>query len=95
MHVPTPEPRKLDIDGATKSTATRCRLRRPSIRLLQAADASETVYSVSLSTFESALRWHGSENARLTIRGQVNQTGQIPRALTVFVGVPCLERSAS
>ena len=58
------------------------------IRLLHAADASETVYSVSLSTFESALRWHGSENARLTIRGQVDRAGQIPRALTVFVGRP-------
>ncbi|MFL5222941.1 MAG: hypothetical protein ACJ8CH_05600, partial [Microvirga sp.] len=58
------------------------------IRLLHAADESETVYSVSLGTFESALRWHGSENARLTIRGQVDRAERIPRALTVFVGRP-------
>src|SRR3954453_1023604 len=58
------------------------------IRLLHAADASETVYSVSLGTFGSALRWHGSENARLTIRGQVVRAEGMPRALTVFVGRP-------
>ena len=46
------------------------------------------MYSVSLSTFESALRWHGSENARLTMRGQVHRAEPIPRALTVFVGRP-------
>src|SRR4051794_27773315 len=56
------------------------------IRLLHAADASETVFSVSLGTFESALRWHGSETARLTIRGQIDRSDWTPRALTVFVG---------
>jgi hypothetical protein len=56
------------------------------IRLLHSADASETVYSASLGTFGSALRWHGSASARLTIRGQVDRAEGMPRALTVFVG---------
>src|SRR5688500_18701558 len=42
------------------------------IRLLHALGAQETVYSVDLGSLQTALRWQGSENAKLIIRGQLD-----------------------
>src|SRR3954468_15154559 len=56
------------------------------IRLLYAADASETIYSVALDSFQSALRWRGSENAKLVIRGQLDRSVAPARPLTTVVG---------
>src|SRR4051812_2973198 len=56
------------------------------IRLLYAADASETIYSVALDSFQSALRWRGSENAKLVIRGQLDRSLAPARPLTTVVG---------
>src|SRR5215218_2487046 len=56
------------------------------IRLLQHGDQPETVYSLQLSTLNSALRWKGSEQSRLVIRGQTDTSGTLPRPLTTIVG---------
>src|SRR3954447_19336311 len=58
------------------------------IRLLHAVDAAETVYTVELGSFRSALRWAGSEDAKLVIRGQLDNAEPTPRALTVLAGRP-------
>jgi hypothetical protein len=58
------------------------------IRLLQHRDDEETVYSLQLSTLNSALRWKGSEVSRLVFRGQVDTSGTSPRPLTTIVGRP-------
>jgi hypothetical protein len=58
------------------------------IRLLHAMDAPETLYTVELGSFRSALRWAGSENAKLVIRGQLDNSEPTPRALTVLAGRP-------
>ena len=56
------------------------------IRLLRRAETQETSYSVDLGSTGSALRWRGSEKNRLIIRGQVDRSGSLPRALTIIVG---------
>ena len=56
------------------------------IRLLRRAETQETSYSVDLGSTGSALRWPGSEKNRLTIRGQVDRSGSLPRALTIILG---------
>src|SRR4051794_9111533 len=56
------------------------------IRLLYAAAASETIYSVALDSFQSALRWHGSANAKLVIRGQLDRSAAPARPLTTVLG---------
>ena len=58
------------------------------IRLLQHGDDDETVYSLQLSTLNSALRWKGSEVSRLVFRGQIDTSGSSPRPLTTIVGRP-------
>jgi hypothetical protein len=58
------------------------------IRLLHRADARETLYSVDLRTIRSALRWQGSEINKLVIRGQIDRSGALPRALTTIIGGP-------
>src|SRR4051812_18983498 len=58
------------------------------IRLLQHADDEETLYSLQLSTLNSALRWKGSELSRLVIRGQTDTSGTFPRPLTTIIGRP-------
>ena len=58
------------------------------IRLLRQKGADETFYSVDLSSYRSALRWRGTPDNRLTIRGQVDRTGQFPRASTIVLGQP-------
>jgi hypothetical protein len=62
------------------------------IRLLRRADTHETTYSLNLGSTGSALRWRGSETNRLTVRGQVDRTGDAPRALTTIVGQGSLRR---
>ena len=61
------------------------------IRLLHQVDAQETVYSLDLSSFQSALRWRGSEDKRLLIRGQIEASEAGPRPLTWVVGRPLRE----
>ena len=56
------------------------------IRLLHALGAQETVYSVDLGSLQTALRWQGSENAKLIIRGQLDGSAAPARALTTVVG---------
>src|SRR5215475_9700602 len=58
------------------------------IRLLRQDGADETIYSVDLSTYRSALRWNGSANNKLIVRGQIDRTGPFPRASTIVVGQP-------
>ena len=56
------------------------------IRLLRRAEAPETSYTVHLASTQAALRWPGSEENRLVIRGQVDRSGPEPRPLTVIIG---------
>jgi hypothetical protein len=56
------------------------------IRLLHAFGAQETVYSVDLGSLQTALRWQGSENAKLIIRGQLDGSAALARAFTKVVG---------
>ena len=56
------------------------------IRLLRRAETQETSYSVDLGSTGSALRWLGSERNGLIIRGQVDRSGSLPRALTIILG---------
>ena len=56
------------------------------IRLLRRAETQETSYSVDLGSTGSALRWRGSERNGLIIRGQVDRSGSLPRALTIILG---------
>ena len=56
------------------------------IRLLHRADMWETIYTLDLGSVRSALRWHGSDSRRLTIRGQTDASGAHRRALTIIVG---------
>ena len=56
------------------------------IRLLRRAETQETSYSVNLGSTGSALRWRGSERNGLIIRGQVDRSGSLPRALTIILG---------
>ena len=56
------------------------------IRLFRRAETGETSYTVDLGSTGSALRWPGSEKNRLTIRGQVDRSGNLPRALTIILG---------
>jgi hypothetical protein len=58
------------------------------IRLLRREGAAETFYSVDLSSYRSALRWSGSAENRLIVRGQVDRSGAFPRARTIVVGQP-------
>jgi hypothetical protein len=58
------------------------------IRLLQHGDDDETVYTLHLSTLNSALRWKGSELNRLVIRGQTDRSGTVPLPLTTIAGRP-------
>ena len=58
------------------------------IRLLRQKGADETFYSVDLSSYRSAMRWRGTPDNRLIIRGQVDTTGQFPRASTIVLGQP-------
>src|SRR5262245_25031954 len=58
------------------------------IRLLRREGADETFYSVDLSTYRSALRWNGSADNKLVIRGQVDRSGVFPRAWVIIVGQP-------
>jgi hypothetical protein len=56
------------------------------IRLVHALGAQDTVYSVDLGSLQTALRWQGSENAKLVIRGQLDGSAAPARALTAVVG---------
>jgi hypothetical protein len=56
------------------------------IRLLRRAGTEETLYSIDLRTSQLALRWYGSEENRLFIRGQVDRSQPVPRPLTTLVG---------
>jgi len=58
------------------------------IRLLRQDGIDETFYRVDLSTYRSALRWNGSAENKLVIRGQVDRSGVFPRAWTIVVGQP-------
>ena len=58
------------------------------VRLLRQEGADETFYSVDLSTYRSALRWNGSADNKLIVRGQIDRTGTFPRASTIVVGQP-------
>ena len=58
------------------------------IRLLRQKGADETFYSVDLSSYRSALRWRGTPENTLVIRGQVDTTGQFPHASTIVLGQP-------
>jgi hypothetical protein len=58
------------------------------IRLLRQEGVDETFYSVDLSSYRSSLRWHGSADNKLVVRGQVDRTGLFPRASTIMVGQP-------
>jgi hypothetical protein len=82
--VPDPIPLKSAIDIAKAANGSRAL----EIRLLHREGAQETVYSVNLSSFQSALRWQGSEDKRLLIRGQIEASGTDRRPLTWVVGRP-------
>src|SRR4051812_30208700 len=82
--VPDPLPFKSAIDIAKAANGSRAL----EIRLLHREGAQETVYSVNLSSFQSALRWQGSEDKRLLIRGQIEASGTDRRPLTWVVGRP-------
>src|SRR6476660_6324203 len=56
------------------------------IRLLRQKGADETHYSVDLSSYRSALRWRGTPENTLLIRGQLDTAGQFPRASTIVIG---------
>jgi hypothetical protein len=56
------------------------------IRLLHRTGAEETLYAIDIGTVQSALRWRGSEQHKLVIRGQIDRSGAGPRALTTLVG---------
>src|SRR4051812_17310359 len=77
-----PIPFKSAIDIAKAANGSRAL----EIRLLHQVDAQETVYSLDLSSFQSALRWQGSEDKRLLIRGQIEASEAGPRPLTWVVG---------
>jgi hypothetical protein len=77
-----PIPFKSAIDIAKAANGSRAL----EIRLLHQVGAQETVYSVNLSSFQSALRWQGSEDKRLLIRGQIEASEAGPRPLTWVVG---------
>src|SRR3954462_6651532 len=77
-----PIPLKSAIDVAKAANGSRAL----EIRLLHQVGAQETVYSVNLSSFQSALRWQGSEDKRLLIRGQIEPSEAGPRPLTWVVG---------
>ena len=62
------------------------------IRLLRRSDTQETSYSLDLGSTASALRWQGSDSNRLVIRGQVDRSGSVPRALTTIVGQGSLKQ---
>src|SRR3954447_7985545 len=79
-----PIPFKSAIDIAKAANGSRAL----EIRLLHREGAQETVYSVNLSSFQSALRWQGSEDKRLLIRGQIEASGTDRRPLTWVVGRP-------
>ena len=61
---------------------------RSRFRLLRRKGADETQYSVDLSSYRSALRWQGTPENMLLIRGQVDTAGQFPRASTIVLGQP-------
>src|SRR3954463_16485506 len=82
-----PIPFKSAIDIAKAANGSRAL----EIRLLHQVDAQETVYSLDLSSFQSALRWRGSEDKRLLIRGQIEASAAGPRPLTWVVGRPLRE----
>jgi hypothetical protein len=58
-----PIPLKSAIDIAKAANGSRAL----EIRLLHQEGAQETIYSVNLSSLQSALRWQGSEDKRLLI----------------------------
>lgn len=70
----------IDIARATDGA------RSLEIRLVHRADMRETTYTLDLGSVRSALRWHGSDSHRLTIRGQTEGAGAGRRALTTIVG---------
>ena len=76
------------------ATARSAKGSRPlEIRLLRRADTHETTYSLNLGSTELAIRWDGSETTRLTLRGQVDRSGPVPRALTTIVGPKSLRET--
>src|SRR6185295_6666982 len=79
-----PIPLKSAIDIAKAANGSRAL----EIRLLHQEGAQETIYSVDLSSLQSALRWQGSEDKRLLIRGQIEASGTDRRPLTWVVGRP-------
>jgi hypothetical protein len=80
--------RPISVKAAIGIAKTANGSRPIEIRLLRQEGADETFYSVDLSTYRSALRWNGSADNKLTIRGQVNRSGEFPRASTILVGQP-------
>src|SRR3954454_6800443 len=82
---PIPFRSAIDIAKATNGS------RALEIRLLHQEGAQETVYSVNLSSLQSALRWRGTEDKRLLIRGQIEASEAGRRPLTWVVGRPLSE----
>src|SRR4051812_15539149 len=56
------------------------------IRLLRRSGSPETSYSLDLGSTGSALKWAGSEANRLTMRGRLDRSGAVPRAVTTVLG---------
>jgi hypothetical protein len=78
----------ISVKAAIATAKTANGSRSIEIRLLRQEGADETFYSVDLSSYRSALRWNGSVNSKLIIRGQVDRRGAFPRASTIMVGQP-------
>jgi len=78
----------ISVKAAIEIAKTAKGSRPIEIRLLRQTGADETLYSVDLSTYRSALRWSGSPDTKLTVRGQMDMSGEFPRAATILVGQP-------
>jgi hypothetical protein len=78
----------ISVKAAIEIAKTAKGSRPIEIRLLRRTGTDETIYSVDLSTYRSALRWTGSPGSMLTFRGQVDRSGEFPRASTILVGQP-------
>ena len=85
----SPYPRALSCQLRQRSA---CRPRQPGSGLARCCRlSSRRRYSLDLSSFQSALRWRGSEDKRLLIRGQIEASAAGPRPLTWVVGRPLRE----
>jgi hypothetical protein len=78
----------ISVKSAIAIAKTANGSRQVEIRLLRQEGVDETFYSVDLSTYRSALRWNGSVDNKLIVRGQIDRTGTFPRASTIVIGQP-------